>query len=299
MKILNFGSLNIDNVYLVDHFVSKGETMTPLAFSVFPGGKGLNQSVAIGKAGGEIYHAGCIGPDGQFLLDTLKTANVDVHLVKILDNEKTGNAIIQNDKNGDNCILLNPGTNRMVEEEYIQQVFNEFYSGDYVILQNEINALPLIIDEAKKREMTIILNPSPMDQNLDNIDYSKIDWLILNEIEAGQLIRNNSTDAVSIIEEIKSIFPNIKIVLTMGEKGSWCFDGKQITHQEIYPVKVADTTAAGDTFTGYFFTCLLENMSVQESLNMAAKASAIAVSKAGAAPSIPNRSEVESFELKN
>src|SRR5699024_7171846 len=80
-KILTFGSLNIDYVYSVDHFVQKGETLASSALEIFSGGKGLNQSVALGRAGAEVFHAGAVGPDGQFLLDLLQEAGVDTHLV--------------------------------------------------------------------------------------------------------------------------------------------------------------------------------------------------------------------------
>lgn len=121
-KILNFGSLNIDYVYKLYHIVRKGETITSTALNVYSGGKGLNQSVALGKAGLRTFHAGQIGPDGMFLLDVLKQANVDVSHVRVNDMVRTGNALIQNDKDGDNCIILYPGANRAITKALVDSV---------------------------------------------------------------------------------------------------------------------------------------------------------------------------------
>ena len=106
MKVLNFGSLNIDYVYSLDHFVQKGETISSDALHIFPGGKGLNQSVALGRAGVTVSHAGAVGKDGDFLLELLKESCVDTKYIQVLEGIQTGTAIIQNDKSGDNCIIL-------------------------------------------------------------------------------------------------------------------------------------------------------------------------------------------------
>lgn len=100
MKVLCFGSLNIDYTYKVEHFVRKGETLSSESLQVFSGGKGLNQSIALAKAGVEVYHAGAVGEDGGFLLEELKGANVDVSHITVRKDIRTGNAIIQNDREG-------------------------------------------------------------------------------------------------------------------------------------------------------------------------------------------------------
>ena len=142
MKVLNFGSLNIDYVYDVDDFVKKGETISSKDLNVFCGGKGLNQSVALAKAGAEVYHAGMIGEDGKFLLDLLKEAGVNIDNVVIRDDIRTGNAIIQRNKSGDNCIILFSGANRSITKDYVDRVLSGFEKGDYIVLQNEISELP-------------------------------------------------------------------------------------------------------------------------------------------------------------
>ena len=162
MKVLSFGSLNIDYVYKVDHFVQKGETLSSKSLNVFSGGKGLNQSIALAKAGVETYHAGAIGEDGKFLLEILEEAGVDTSCVKILSDERTGNAIIQNDEDGDNCILLYGGANQAITKAQVDAVLSRFDAGDYLVLQNEINELPYMMTKAHEKGMKIVLNPSPM-----------------------------------------------------------------------------------------------------------------------------------------
>ena len=147
-KILCFGSLNIDHVYSVDHFVAKGETLSSQKLETFTGGKGLNQSVALARAGAETYHAGAIGPDGSFLLDMMKEAGVHTDYVTMIPDAHTGHAIIQRDKEGDNCILLYGGTNQLITKEQTDSVLSHFSTGDYLVLQNEINQLPYIVEKA-------------------------------------------------------------------------------------------------------------------------------------------------------
>ena len=292
MKVLNFGSLNIDHVYHVDHFVKKGETLSSSSLQLFCGGKGLNQSVALGRAGLETYHAGSIGEDGQFLLDTLCAARVDVSCVKVLADVRTGNAIIQNDAEGDNCILLYGGANQAITRAQIDETLARFAAGDYLVLQNEINELPYLVDRAHDKGMQIVLNPSPMDDKVRALDLRQIDWLILNEIEAGQLTDTESTDAAALLSRLRAQLPHARVVLTLGAEGSCYADAERTVRQGVYKVKTVDTTAAGDTFTGFFLAGIAQGRGVETALDLAARASAIAVSRPGAAPSIPTMEEV-------
>ena len=144
-KVLCFGSLNIDYTYKVDHFVQKGETISSQGLQVFSGGKGLNQSTALAKAGVEIYHAGAVGRDGEFLLEQLRDVGVHTENVAVLTEVRSGNAIIQNDAEGDNCIILYGGANQAVTREQADTVIGKFSEGDYIILQNEISELAYIM----------------------------------------------------------------------------------------------------------------------------------------------------------
>ena len=129
MKVLNIGSMNLDHVYQVDHIVQPGETEASFDMNVFLGGKGINQSMALAKAGVEVYHGGMIGEDGQPFLDACKEYGVNADHIRMIEG-KTGHAIIQVDKNAQNCILLYGGANQKLTESYVDEVLNDFESGD-------------------------------------------------------------------------------------------------------------------------------------------------------------------------
>lgn len=303
MKVLNFGSLNIDYVYSLDHFVQKGETISSNRLNIFSGGKGLNQSIAMGRAGISTWHAGAIGPDGQFLLDLLEASGVNTEFVRRLEETRTGNAIIQKDKNGDNCIILYGGANQAITRKQVEETISHFGPGDCIVLQNEINEMPYIMEQAHKQGMTIVLNPSPMDGKIFEMPLSYVDYFILNEIEAGQILGRPGAKAgegEELAAQLAEKFPGAKIVLTLGGEGSVYTDGSRLYRQSIYRTKTVDTTAAGDTFTGYFIAGILTGCSVEDSMDLAARAAAITVSGEGAAPSIPDMKTVKErvFEEK-
>lgn len=291
MKVLNYGSLNIDNVYSVEHFVRGGETLSSSKMEIFSGGKGLNQSIALSKSGVEVWHAGAVGEsDGEFLLRQLEEAGVNVSLVAHTAG-KTGHAIIQRDMEGQNCILLYGGANQEITKEQVDQAMSHFEEGDFLVLQNEINEIGYIMEKAHEKGMKIVLNPSPMDEKIDTYPLEYVDYFLLNEIEAGDICKENGSGE-ELIRKLSQKFPGAKIVLTLGGDGSMYKDGDEVLTQPIYKVPVVDTTAAGDTFTGFFIGGLMRGENPKEALDHAAKAAAIAVSRAGAAPSIPDRSEL-------
>ena len=289
MKVLNYGSLNVDYVYSLDHIVQGGETILSSKMEPFCGGKGLNQSIALARAGVKVYHAGLVGDDGDMLLDACTRYGVDTTYVEKLP-VKGGHTIIQVDKNGQNCIILFGGTNQMQTEERIDNVLKDFGEGDYLILQNEINMLDMIIDKAYERGMRIVLNPSPFDDKLKECDFSKIWMFMLNEIEGEQCTGKKDPD--EILEELGKKYPGARFVLTLGSAGAIYYDGKEKLFQDIFKVKAVDTTAAGDTFTGFFVSSLVAGKSPKEALLIASKASSIAVTRPGAVPSIPSLEEV-------
>lgn len=290
MKVLNYGSLNVDYVYTVDHIIAGGETQHSSKLEEFCGGKGLNQSIALAKAGVPVYHAGIIGTDGGILLKACEEAGVNTKYIRSLP-VKGGHTMIQVDKNAQNCIILYGGTNQMQTREFADEVLADFGEGDYLILQNEINLLDYIIDRAYEKKMKIVLNPSPFDSKLDSCDLSKIYLFLVNEIEGAQITGCKEKDRV--LDALAEKFPSAKFVLTLGSDGAYYYDGKEKYFQDIFKVKAVDTTAAGDTFTGYFIASMIEGRSIPEALKIAAKASSIAVSRPGAAPSIPYAEEVK------
>lgn len=295
MKVLNFGSLNLDYTYQVESILIPGETQASKGRQIFCGGKGLNQSIALAKAGVPVYHAGMIGDEGGVLLDACRENGVNTDFIRKIDGP-SGHTIIQVDRNGQNCILLYGGANRSITREFVDQVLDSFEEGDMILLQNEINELDYIIDRAYEKGMMIVLNPSPYDSALDSCDLGKVSLFLVNEIEGYQITGEKEPDR--ILGRIREIYPGARVVLTLGGDGSVYQDETgAVYRQGIYKVKAVDTTAAGDTFTGYFLSSLIGGMPVAEGLDMAAKASAIAVSRPGATASIPLRDEVLNSSL--
>lgn len=296
MKVLNFGSLNLDYVYQVEHILIPGETQASKSRNIFCGGKGLNQSIALAKAGIPVYHAGMIGEGGEALLGVCRENGVDTSFIRKIDGP-SGHTVIQVDEEGQNCILLFGGANRSITKEFVDEVLGNFEKGDILLLQNEISELDYIIDRAYAKEMMIILNPSPYNSNLKSCDLGKISLFLVNEIEGFQI--TGKKEPQEILGEIKKIYPGAKVVLTLGGDGALYQDETGIYRQGIYKVKAVDTTAAGDTFTGYFISSILDGLPAQEGLDLAAKASAIAVSRPGATASIPLRREVLEWKPEN
>ena len=290
-KILNIGSINIDHVYSVPHFVKASETLASNAKQLFPGGKGLNQSVALALAGADVYHAGMIGNDGFQMAELLKSKGVDTTLIKETETP-TGHAIIQVTPDGQNCILLYPGANNKLDEAFIDIALNSIGKGDIIVLQNEVSCIPYAMTKAYEMGIDIAFNPSPMSPAVFDYPLNFVRWFVINEIEGQALTQKD--EPTDILNEMAKKYHDSTIVLTVGEDGALCREkGETYTHG-IYSVPIVDTTAAGDTFTGYFISSIAAGSAIEEALKLASMAAALSVSKQGAAVSIPTIEEVKS-----
>lgn len=288
-SIFNFGSLNIDHVYRVDHFVAPGETLDSRSYERFPGGKGFNQSVALARAGIRVRHAGKIGADGRWLKQYLSESGADTTFVEETETP-TGHAIIQVTPQGENSIILHGGANRAITPADATRMLASTRPGDWLLLQNEISAMPEILGIAARQGMTIALNPAPMNDAILQLPLDLVSVFILNEVEAGMLtgVRTES----DMLAAMRRRFPKAAVVLTLGVKGARYADPTQELAVPALKVKAVDTTAAGDTFIGYFLAERLLGRDVKTALSTACKAAAICVTRPGAAVSIPRRDEI-------
>lgn len=294
MKILNFGSMNHDYVYRVPHFVQPGETLSVETMQCFPGGKGLNQSIATARAGQLVYHAGCWGEGGESLKKTLEAEGVQTEYLKPAGVFQ-GQALIQVDAAGENCILVYGGSNRALTKAAVEAVLSQFDADTYVLLQNETNCVADILSGASKRGMKIIFNPAPFQKEVLKMDLSVVHWLVINEVEGAGI--TGKTEAAEIVAALKSACPNTGILYTCGADGVICSSAEDNLVHGIYKVPVVDTTAAGDTFIGYFAAGLAAERPMEEILKTASIASALCVSKAGASVSIPTMQQVKHADL--
>ena len=293
MKVLNFGSLNLDYVYQVDHFVGPGETLSAETRTVKSGGKGLNQSIALARAGVRVSHAGCLGTGGEPLRKILEDNQVDTALLRPVE-EMQGHTVIQVNPEGENSILLYGGSNRCVTEEQIDSTLDSFGHGDWLILQNEINLPELIVEKASAKGMHIVLNPSPFDKKLEKVDFSRLTWVLVNEVEAEQM--TGTQDPEKAWAELHGRYPGLSMLITLGKQGSVAFarrpEGTETVRREAMKVQAVDTTAAGDTFSGYFIAGMIAGEPLRVCMEQATKAAAISITRPGAADSIPWRAEL-------
>lgn len=296
MKILNFGSLNIDIFFRVENIVKPGETISAKSIEKRPGGKGLNQSVALSKSFENVYHAGSVGDDGIFLIDYLNSENINTKYIKKSD-KLTGNAIIQVDDRGENSIVLYKGANFDNDKKFIDEVLDNFDKDDILLLQNEISSMKYLIDKAYEKGMKIVLNPSPITDEIKEFDFNKIDLLLVNEIEAKDIANKDNID--ESINYFMATYPNINLIVTLGSKGSIFVNKNEKIKQEGIKVQSVDSTGAGDTFTGFFVSYFYQGKNVRDCLKFASLASALSVTKSGASISIPSLCDVKEFERKN
>ncbi|KAJ1982634.1 hypothetical protein H4R34_001631 [Dimargaris verticillata] len=286
LRILCYGSLNIDQVFTMPHIVRPGETMASSRRQVSAGGKGANQAVAAAKAGAQVHMAGKIGSDGRWLKLKLADNHVGTDCVSEKGSVKaTGQAVIQVAENtGENAIMLFDGANHEITTVEIRNVLEQFGPTDVLLLQNEINHIPALVTLGHQRGMTVVFNPAPMNSLVvDTVPLDQVDILIVNETESQALLsalssRSNANrqqhdrveglDAKSFICRVRQAYPNLSgIVLTCGAKGTvvdFCPACKfQIRYHAEIPaaspptgLKIVDTTGAGDTWIGYFVAYL-------------------------------------------
>ena len=295
MKIINFGSLNVDYVYRLDHIVKPGETLASSEMQVNPGGKGSNQSVALKRAGADVWHAGLLGEDTAWMRERLEREGVDVRHVLISKEIHGGHAIIQVDANGQNSIVLFGGANQAISAAQVEHVLMNAEAGDWLVLQNEINVTPDVMAAGKAVGMKVCFNPAPFDEGIFNYPLENVDLFILNEHEAAGLAgKPVETPPEELIATLSAAYPKAMICITLGEAGSVLWTAATgILKQKAYPVQAVDTTAAGDTFTGYFLAELTRGANLAAALDMASRASAIAVTRPGALDSIPYLKELK------
>ncbi|WP_136067668.1 ribokinase [Modicisalibacter radicis] len=290
--LYNYGSINIDHVYRVPHLVRPGETLTSHGYRQVLGGKGANQSLAVARAGGSVTHWGRLGQTDRWALETLSSAGVNTAHIE-LTAEPSGHALIQVDDHGENSIILHPGANHGFTDAHHRALLTSIAGGDWLLLQNECNALGKLMVSAADRGMRIAFNPAPMTADVLRLPLERCRLLFLNRGEAAALVGLDESDAVErLLDALQDKLPGSEIVLTLGGEGVCYQSDSQRLRLAAHKVEARDTTAAGDTFIGYFMAAIQHEHHVAAALRLASAASALCVQREGAAPSIPVFSEV-------
>lgn len=291
-KLVNLGSLCVDNVFHVQNIARAGETVMSLGHETHPGGKGLNQSLAAARAGAEVIHVGCVGTDGGSLVDVLSGSGVDVSHIRTIDSP-SGSAVIQVDEKGRNAIFITGGANRRVGKEQVDAAIDLLEGDDWLLLQNEINDLDFVLESAAASNVNVAFNVAPVDGRETTYPYDNVSLLIVNEIESMAVAQ--SDDYIHAFNQIRTAYPNTKVILTLGRQGLSYGVGDMSLDMPAFDVDVVDETAAGDAFIGFFMAALLRSAPSDVALREASAAGALAVTRTGAATSIPRREDVAEF----
>lgn len=300
MAVYNFGSINIDHIYSVPHFVQPGETLSSHDYQKVLGGKGANQSLAAARAGAEVFHVGAIHQSDEAIMEPMHAANIRCDYVDVQNEVASGHAIIQVNSEAENSIVLYGGANQCLSQEMIENALSNTSENDWVLIQNETNGLESIIKHAASKRLPIVFNPAPMSDAVKTLPLDLIDVLIVNEVEAMQLTNTTSvSDAQSALE---TNYSDLKIILTLGKQGVMFLHQHKRVQVSGFKVNAIDTTAAGDTFVGYFLANYMQQNAQEQSsesmsdiLTLSCAAAAIAVTRKGAEPSIPVIDEVNAF----
>lgn len=294
--LINLGSLCVDNVYRVPHLTGTGETVASVSHHIFPGGKGLNQSLAASRAGARVRHVGCVGSDGDMLISVLADAGVDVAGIRRLVDVASGHAVIQVDDGGANAIVIAGGANRCVTEADVTRALDGASENDWLLLQNEINDLEIVLARAATLDVRVAVNVAPTDGREAGYDLSGVDLLIVNETEAAALAGDVALPPDTALERLASRWPNSTLVLTLGRAGLiYQLPGHAPQRLAAFPVRAVDETAAGDAFIGYLLAGLLAGDPLEQALRCGCAAGALAVTREGAATAIPREDEVRAL----
>jgi len=273
VTVYNFGSINIDYVYRVKRFVQPGETLASESLETVLGGKGANQSVALARAGAPVVHIGRVSQSDQWAIEALE-----------------------------NAIVLHGGANQSFDADSLARLLANAQPGDWLLLQNECNALADAFAIAQEKQLKLAFNPAPMNEQAASLPLEQCQVLILNEVEALQLANHRESNAnahtqanAALLGELQKRYPDCQIVLTLGSKGAMVMHDDQCIHINAAQVDVVDSTGAGDTFVGYFLSGLIDKLPPEQALQRACAAGALAVTVAGATPGIPARAAVDAF----
>jgi ribokinase len=302
-KIVVIGSSNVDLIMKMDHLPEKGETVTDADFFQVYGGKGANQAVAAARAGGDVVFVNCVGEDAYTpqMVQNFINDGIDIQFVFQEKGIASGHALVMIGGQGMNYLSVAPGANYKLTPEKIDQAKSVFEEAAIIVMQYEIpvETLKYVIDLANARSIPVMWNFAPA-RAFDLSYIPKINILVLNELEAGFLADmqvENEMDAEIAAQKLVDSGVE-KVIITLGSKGALLVSNTEKISVKAYQVNAIDTTAAGDTYCGAFAVALVEGKTMKEALEFASAAAAISVTRIGAQPSAPTRSEIDHFLKK-
>lgn len=301
MTVIVFGSINIDLVATAPRLPVAGETLLGHEFFKAPGGKGANQAVAIARLGVTTYIVGRVGAHsfGAELVNGLQAAGVRTDNVSIEANANSGVAVITVDDAGENQIIVIPGANGLVDNEDVERLSNLLPRAKALLLQFEV-PMPAVVAAAKaahKAGVKVILDPAPVLEDVPTEIYSLVDIITPNEVEARQLVGFPVDSEESAASSAQVLLQRgVKCaIIKLGAKGVYCATKEENFFIPAFPVQAVDTTAAGDAFSGGLAAGIAAELPLRECVTWGTAAGAIAATRPGAQPSLPDRYMFEAF----
>lgn len=299
-KLAVLGSINADHILNLTHFPRPGETVIGKQYQIAFGGKGANQAVAAGRAGADIAFIACVGADdiGERIRQQLQQDRIDTAPVETVAEEATGVAMIFVNGEGENNIGIYSGANAALTPACVDRHQQVIVNAEALLMQLE-SPLASVLAAAKiarANATKVILNPAPATHLSDEL-LALIDIITPNETEAeiltGIAVKNDE-DAALAAQALhdKGIST---VLITLGRRGVWLSEQGKGVRIPGFSVQAIDTIAAGDTFNGAFITARLEGVAMHDAVRFAHAAAAIAVTRPGAQPSVPWRTEIDTF----
>jgi ribokinase len=302
-KIVVIGSSNVDLLMKMDHLPEKGETVTDAEFFQVYGGKGANQAVAAARAGGNVAFVNCVGEDAYTpqMVQNYKNDGIDTRFVFHEKGIASGHALIMIGGAGMNYLSVAPGANYKLIPAKIDEAMPVIEEAAMIVMQYEITqeTIQYVIDIANQKSIPVMWNCAPA-RAFDMTYIPKINILVLNEVEAG-FLAGMPVESEADAEKAANVLIDTgveKVIITLGSKGAFVLTKTEKVSVPAFKVEAVDTTAAGDTFCGAYAVALVEGKSLKESLRFASAAAAISVTRMGAQPSAPTRSEIDAFLMR-
>ncbi len=299
-KIVVIGSSNVDLIMKMERLPSKGETVTDAEFMQVYGGKGANQAVAAARAGGDVVFVSCVGEDAYTpqMVQNYINEEMDTRFVFQEKNVASGYALIMIGGDGDNIISVAPGANYELLPEKIDKALPAFDEAAIIVMQYEIpeETIKYVIDKANERNIPVLFNFAPA-RDFDFTYIPKVDIFVLNETEAS-LLADMPVETEKDAEKAANVLIQQgvkKVIITLGTKGALVVTEEETVKVPAFQVDAVDTTAAGDTFCGTLAVAMVEGFPLTDAMQFASAAAAISVTRMGAQPSAPSRTEIETF----
>jgi ribokinase len=300
MSIVVLGSSNTDMILRVPRIPQPGETILGGRFSTAAGGKGANQAVAAARAGGRVSLIARVGSDalGEQALAGFEREGIAVECVLRDPQEPSGVALIFVEESGENSIAVASGANARLSPSDVEDARDVIAGASILLMQLEtpLETVEAAARFAREAGTTIILNPAPARALPDTL-LRLVSILTPNQSEAEQLSGVAVTDARSAegaARRLMALGPE-SVVVTLGRQGAVWVTRHGTEVVEGRPVAALDTTGAGDVFNGSLATALAEQLPAREALGLANAAAALSVTRHGAQPSAPLRSEIETL----